>query len=101
METAHDHHKLQLDLGEKSSTVRHLNLGKENKGQPFILCLVSEGNLNTNVLSVNCVDEQPVMDTLVEAKNHKRNEKHVNNSNKAEPAKKNQHCNKAEPVPKH
>ena len=34
-------------------------------------------------------DKQPVMDTLVEAKNHKRNEKHVNNSNKAKPAKKN------------
>ena len=89
MKDAHNHHKAQLDLGTKSSTVRHLNLGKENKGKPFILCSVSEGNLNTNVLSVNCVDEQPVMDTLVEAKNHKINEKHFNKSNEDKSAKKN------------
>ena len=101
MKDAHDHHKKQLDLGTNSSTVGHLNLGKENKGQPFILCLVSEGNLNTNVLSVNCVDEQPVMDTLVEAKNHKRNEKHFNKSNKDESAKKNRLSSKDEPAPKH
>ena len=57
MKDAHKHHKAQLDLGTKSSTVRHLNLGKENKEKPFIQCSVSEGNLNAHVLSVNFVDK--------------------------------------------
>ena len=73
MKIGHDHHLKQLD----SDDVGNLNLGKENKGKPFVQCSIS---------SLHCGVDEPVDNNSFDVT--QKNKKNVDNTFVAGPVKK-------------